>query len=145
MIYTFINRPKNLSIDSIFGIIEIYFRGKYKVVSWLDKELTIRRLYKHRSNGWELILKQLKFNDLVYFKVLENTIKFEVVVWKQLLVLLAFLILGFAISWIIWEQTFGVSLLVPAIPVFITIAIKYYEIKKFINREKAEISERIST
>ncbi|MGQ1946081.1 hypothetical protein ACT3CD_03130 [Geofilum sp. OHC36d9] len=145
MIYTFINRPKNVSTDLIFGIIEIYFRGKYKAVSLSEKELVIRKTYKYKYNGWDPFLKQLNSTDLVCFKVLNNSIRFEVIVWKQILVLFAFLILGFAISWIIWKQTFGVSLLVPSIPVFITIAIKYYEVKKFINREKTEISERIST
>lgn len=145
MIYTLINKPINLSTDAIFGLIEIYFRGKYKVVSWSDKKMSIRRLYKYQSNGWEMIMKRFHSIDLVRFEVVGNSIRFEVIVWKQILVLSAFLLIGFIISWSIWELSFGTSVLIPSIPIFIAVVVRFYEIKKFINSEKTEISKRLCT
>lgn len=144
MIYTLIDKPINLSTDAVFGIIEIYFRGKYKVVSWSDKEMVIKKVYKYKSHGWNPIITQLKSIDWICFKALDNSIRFEVIVWKQILAISVFLIFGFVFSWKIWELSFGVSVLIPLFPVLIAITVKYYEIKKFINREKTEISERIS-
>ena len=145
MIYTLIDKPINLSTDAIFGLIEIYFQGKYKVVSWSDKKMSIRKLYKYQSNGWEMIMKRLHPNDLVRFEVVGNSIRFEVIVWKQILVLSAFLLIGFIISLSIWELSFGTSVLIPSIPIFIAVVVRFYEIKKFINSEKTEISKRIFT
>ncbi|ASB50380.1 hypothetical protein CDL62_15120 [Alkalitalea saponilacus] len=145
MIYTLIDKPINLSTDAIFGLIELHFRKKYKVVSWSEKKLSFRKLYKYQSNGWELIMKRLHSNDLVRFEVVGNSIRFEVIVWKQILVLSTFLLIGFIISWTIWELSFGTSVLIPSIPIFIAVVVRYYEIKKFINNEKTEISKRICT
>lgn len=145
MTYTLIDKPINLSTDALFGLIEIYFRGKYKVVSWSDKKMSIRKLYKYKSNGWERTMKRLHSNDLIRFEVVGNSIRFEVIVWKQILVLSAFLLIGFVILWTIWELSFVTSLLIPSIPISISVIVRYYEIKKFINSEKTEISKRIFT
>lgn len=143
MIFTLIDKPINLSTEAVFGLIENYLRGKYKVVSLSDKELVIKKIHNYQSNGWEIIMKRLHSYDLVCFKMLDNSIRFEVVIWKQIFVLLVFLLFGFVISWTLWELSFGTSLLIPSIPVLIIIAVRYFEIRRFINREKAEISRRI--
>lgn len=138
-------RPKNLSPDSILGIIELYYQDRYKVVNRLETKLVLRSRYKYKSNGWEVIQKRLNFNDIICFKVLEDTVRFEVIIWKQIMVFSAFLILGFILSWVIWELPIGVSLLIPLIPFIVTCSLYYYKILEFANRVKSVISERINS
>jgi hypothetical protein len=132
----------NLSSDSIFKIIELYFDKQYKITRLSDKKLKIKKLYKYQSNGWETILKQLSFKDSGYFYFDKNILSLKIDLTKHLV----FWILLSSIVFYIFLNLFKLSIIVTSILIFVPIIIAWtigiYNLRQFIDFEIKEISTR---
>jgi hypothetical protein len=135
--------PKDLSADSIFSIIEMYFAGRYKTTRNSKLRLDIKRLYKYQSNGREMIYKKINFKDYGNFRVKGNSIIFKICLTKQAIFWLTMLIFGFFITWKVWNTSFLLSLFLILTPILIVWINGIIETEKFMSKEIVEISKQL--
>ena len=141
MIKKLIPKPKDLSADSIFSIIEMYFAGRYKTTRNSDSRIDIKRLYKYQSNGREVFYKQMNFKDYGNFQVKDDSIIFKICLTKQAIFWCSMLTFGFFLSWKVWDASFLLSLFLITTPILIVWINGLIETKEFMSKEIAEISK----
>lgn len=135
--------PKDLSVDSIFSIIEMYFAGRYKTTRNSESRIDIKRLYKYQSNGREMIYKQMNFKDYGNFRVKDNSIIFRISLTKQAIFWFTILMFGFFITWKVWNTSFLLSLFLILAPILIVWINGIFKTKKFMSKEIVEISKQL--
>lgn len=144
MIRNQIHKPENLSADSVFQIIEIYFTGQYKTTRQSDSKLKIKRLYKYQSNGWETIQRQLSFRDSGYFQVDNNSLSFSIDLTKQIVFWTLMAASGMFILWKLFHLSFLLTLILIFVPLLIGWIIGLYGLKQFIDLELDAITKRLN-
>jgi len=144
MIRKLINKPENLSADSVFQIIEIYFTGQYKTIRQSDSKLKIKRLYKYQSNGWETIQRQLSFRDSGYFQVDNNSLSFSIDLTKQIVFWTLMAASGMFILWKLFHLSFLLTLILIFVPILIGWSIGLIGLKQFVDLQIDAISKRLN-
>jgi hypothetical protein len=136
--------PKDLSADSIFSIIEMYFAGRYKTSKISDTRVSVRRLYKyHTANSREVAHKRMSFSDSGYFLIQKDSITFGISLGKQLLFWLTLLVFGVLITWKVWNASFLLSFFLITTPISVIWIIGILELKDFIDYEMMQIEKRL--
>lgn len=145
MIKKQIDKPMDLSPDSVFSIIEMYFAGRYKIARISDSRINIRRLYRYNTGGdREVAYKRMNFKDSGYFIIHNDSMSFGISLGKQLLFWLTLLVFGVLITWKVWNASFLVSFFIIAAPILIIWIIGILEIKDFLDFETMCISNRLN-
>ncbi len=143
MIKEQINKPNNLSVDSIFQIIEIYFADRYKTTEKSDSKLRIKKIYTFQSSGWEIILKQLSFKDSGYFQIKDNHLSFTFDLTKQIIFWTLLTMIELFILWRLFHFSIIISCLLIFVPLLIGWINGLYNLKHFVKFELDAISERM--
>jgi hypothetical protein len=144
MIKKQIDKPKDLSTDSVLSIIEMNLAGRYKTSRVSDSKLNIRRLYRYISaNSREVAHKRMNFKDSGYFLIRDNSIVFRIVLGKQILFWLALLVFGVLLTWKVWNASFLLALFLIITPILVVWINGIIEIKEFMRKELMEISRHL--
>lgn len=144
MIKKRINKPKKLSLDSIFSIIELHLAGNYKTTRISDSKLNIRKLHKYISgNSREVVHKRMNFKDSGHFIINDGSIIFVVNLRKQLLFWTTLLLFGILITWKLWNVSLLFSFILITTPVLIIWTIRVIKLREFMSKEITEISKKL--
>jgi len=144
MIKKQIQISSDLSADSTFQIIDIYFASRYKTTRQSDSALKVKRLYTYPSSfGWNKIMKQLSFNDSGYFQIKDNELSFSFDLTKQIVFWILMTISGFFILRGLFHVSFIISCMLIFVPLIIGWINGLYELKQFIRLELDTISKRL--
>ncbi|MCU4166671.1 hypothetical protein [Carboxylicivirga caseinilyticus] len=144
MIKNKIYKPDNLTSDSIIQIIEIYFSGRYKTMRQTDTKIRIKRLYKFKSNGWEVIYKQMDFKDSGYFNIYDDNISFSFDLTKLIVFWTLISIIGFFVLWQLSHLSLVISFALIFIPLIFVWINGLYGLKQFTKFELDTISKRLN-
>jgi hypothetical protein len=138
-----LNIPTNLSIETVFQIIETHLDGRYKTFRKSDLRLIIKKTYKFQSNGREVIMKQLSFNDSGYFQILDNTLTLKINLTKQLIFWISVLVVGLLIFWKYFLFPIQSTILLICLPILIVWVFEIISLNDFIKNELNEISKKM--
>jgi len=138
MIKRTIEIPRKLSSDLIFGLINTYYAGNYNTSRKSNNRLNVKRLYRFKSNGWETIIKQMRFEDRGYLQIKDNILSFKIDIKKQLIFSISILVITVLISW----KFDMVSFLITCGLIFLTMIIIWlYGMNKANTFLKAELNK----
>lgn len=144
MIKKQIKKPANVSVDTIFSIIELQLSKSYKTTRVSDIRLNIKKNYTYNSaNSREVIHKQLNFKDSGYFIVSDTSILFMMNLRKQFLFWIILGVFGVLITWKIWNTSLLLSLLLITTPILIICMTKIVALNKFMSKEITDISKQL--
>lgn len=145
MIKKRIDIPTDLSTETVFQIIEMYFEGRYKPKRHTDSILKVKRLYKYQSSfGWNKITKPLCFNDSGYFQISDNQLSFSINLTKQIVFWSLIMISGFFILWKLFHVSFVICCFLIFIPLIIGWINGLNELKQFVKYELERISKKLN-
>ncbi|PQJ68589.1 hypothetical protein [Polaribacter butkevichii] len=139
-----IDKPRDVSDDAIFSIIELQLSKNYKTTRVSNSRLNIRKLYNYTSaNHREVTHKQLNFKDSGCFTVSDTSIVFMMNLKKQFLFWMILWTFGILITWKIWNASLLLSLFLITTPILIIWLIRTVALKKFMSNELVEISKQL--
>jgi hypothetical protein len=143
MISKQINKPKHLSNDEIFEIIEFFFVGRFKTTRKSVSRLEIRRLYNYPSYGWNTTINKLNFNDFGNFQIINDQIKYSINLAKQITFWTLMMLVGIIILWKLYQVSLIVSFCINFIPVLMVWINGLYKFNQFVKTELDIISKRL--
>lgn len=144
MIKNRIEMPADISSDTVFQIIEMYYAGSYKLKRESDSKLRIKRLYTYQSSiGWNKIIKKLNFNDSGLFQINDNYLYFKIDLTLQIVFWTLMPILGLLMLWGPFHVPFTISVILIFVPLIIGWVYGLFELKQFIRDELNMISRRL--
>ena len=136
--------PTNLSNDTVFQIIETHLDGRFKTFKKSDLRLIIKKTYKFKSNGREIIMKQLSFNDSGYFQIVDNTLSFTINLTKQLVFWSSVMTIELLMFWKYFLFPFQTTIFLVCIPILIGWVFGSIYLSNFIENELNQISNKIN-
>jgi hypothetical protein len=110
-IYKELNGKDKFSEDHIFQILDSYFSKTYKLKRITYSIFSLKKLYKYKSNGWEMITKQLVPTDEGLITIKDKKIIVALILDKQLVITV---LGGFLLIFMLWKA-FGLELFVSVI------------------------------